>query len=196
MMEKIPRPVALNEGHRAGSGISWQDFRVPFITVEPRTLAHALRHGATLAVGLHDHRLRLAHFQSFLRNRFPQHDVHQRDQLLGLATITAHWFSFCRRRDRLNVAYSLSTFAYLIENCFSLARGTVTEDAILAGIADCRLSVQWVARVRDNYPGEFGWATNVSNKACSPNDPSRLVPLGDLGKWGAVPPILVEWGTQ
>jgi hypothetical protein len=195
-MIEPPRPAPLNEVHRTGGGISWQDFRPPFITIDPRILAHALRQGATLAVGLHNHRLGLAHFQPFLKNRFPEHDVHQRDQLLGLAAIAAHWFSFCRRRDRLNVAYSLSTFAYLIENCFSLARGTVTEDAILAGIADCRFSVQWVPRVRYNHSGEFGWATNVSNKACSPNDPSQLVRLVDLGKAGAVPPILVEWGTQ
>jgi hypothetical protein len=185
MDEKAPRPGASNEAHRAGGGISWQDFRAPFITSDPRILAHALRQGATLAIGLHNHRLDLVHFQSLLKKLFLAHDVHKRDQLLGLAAITSHWFSWCRRRGRLNHAYSLSTFAYLIENCFSLARGTITADAILAGMADCRFSVS-----------ALGSATNVSNKACSPNDPWQLVRLVDLGEAGAVPPILVEWGSQ
>jgi hypothetical protein len=190
-MGKLPRPVTtpLGGAGRAGDGrIPGQECRLPPTTTDPRILADALYQGAALWVGLYKHRVDLIRLQSLLGNCFPQHDIHQRDQLLGTAALSAHWFSFCRRRDRLNHAYSLSTFAYLIEQCFGLAHGTISAEAVLAGVMHCRFSVQWV-KLRDIYnPAiEFGWAANVSSKAYFPDDPSQLARLGYLGNAGAIP---------
>jgi hypothetical protein len=65
---------------------------------------------------------------------------------------------------------------------------------VLAGLAQCRFSVQWT-KLRDFYfPDEFGWAANISSKAYFPDDPSQLVPLGCLGNARAVPQIPIEFG--
>jgi hypothetical protein len=198
MTDKPPRPGAFNEAHRAGSGISGQDFRAPFITADPSNLARVLRQGATLTIGLHKHRLGLAHFQAFLGDVFPRYDPRQRDELLGRqrdellgrVALTAHWFSFCRRSNRLNCAYSLAILAHMIENCFGLAHGTITDEALLVGLVDCCFSLQ-----RPTGRGSY-LVTNISNKACSPNNPLKLIRLADLGKPGAVPSISIEWGDQ
>jgi hypothetical protein len=198
MTEKPPHPVTTPLGGvgRAGDGrIPMQECRFPPSTTDPRILADALRQGAALRIGLNKRRLDLVQLHSLLGRSFPQHDIQQEDQLLGPAALCAHWFYHCRRRDRINHAYSPSTFSYLIEQCFALPHGTITADAVLAGMTHCRFSVQWVKLREMYYPtNEFGWAANISNKAYFPDDPSQLARLGYLGNAGAISPIWIEFG--
>lgn len=194
MHSQMGSPAPLRQAANRANNIPGQECGFPNNTTNPKILADALRRGATLPIGPYRSGVNFWTLQSFLQDMFPD-DGYRRYQVFGYVPICAHWFSFCRTREGVNDHYAIERFADLIEHCFGLGSETLSTDAIIAGMVYRGLAVRRVM-MQIGDPPQFGLAANIDGETSAPGDHTRLIRIDSLGRYGAVPPIPIQFGVS
>jgi hypothetical protein len=170
--------------------LSEEEVRRIYITIRPQTLAVALQRGATLYVGPR-HAEDMTHrdeIERILMGHCRFAHANQIDSLIVPFAYCWHFLKCVGRSQQYNHKYPVSRLRGIVAECFGLGFDDVPAAAVLTALG-ARLC--FVKRVRHGEPED--WIATITSTACPGDTRRESVPLCDLGRRGALPPIEIRY---